>query len=585
MIPILYSKDATVFNNNGIGFLTEILTAPVTQERNGCFELTFTYPVTGQLAEYLEEGAIVKTKPDDKSDPQLFQIKNSSKPLNGVVTYYAEHISYRLNGLPLMGFKVDNASPQNAITHALSDTPLTHDFTAWSDIATTHDMEIAEPLTVRSLLGGREGSILDRFGGEYEFDNFVIKLHNERGVDNDISIEYGKNLTDIKQDKNIDGSYSCVMPFAKYTVDNEGTTEERYLYLTEKVIELEDPVIGYDRCFMLDLSDKFGNGVVPTEEALRGYANAYIDANDLVTPKVNVTISFVQLWQTEEYKDYAVLERVSLCDTVTVKFTKYGINVKTKVIKTVYDSILERYTSMTLGDAKSSFADTVNKQEKEIAALKNDVKNSQNKAAIDLEEAIANATSLITGHSGGYVVLNPQERPQEILIMDAPTMDAAVKVWRWNSGGLGFSRNGINGPYETAITQNGEIVADFITTGQLSAELIKGGTLRLGSNLNQNGLLEVYDAANTLIATLDNNGLKMYGADGFYIVVNTTDGFAGYDAQDNKLFWVNEDEFHQKKSVVEEEITLCNKLRFIPIEIYDENDQLVNDGIGLVSVV
>ena len=179
---------------------------------------------------------------------------------------------------------------------------------------------------------------------------------------------------------------------------------------------------------------------------------------------------------------------------------------------------------MTLGDAKSSFADTVNKQEKEIAALKNDVKNSQNKAAIDLEEAIANATSLITGHSGGYVVLNPEEMPQEILIMDAPTMDAAVKVWRWNSGGLGFSRNGINGPYETAITQNGEIVADFITTGQLSAELIKGGTLRLGSNLNQNGLLEVYDAANTLIATLDNNGLKMYGADGFYIVVNTTDG-------------------------------------------------------------
>lgn len=585
MIPILYSKDATVFNNNGIGFLTEIVSAPVTQERNGCYELTFSYPITGQLADYLEEGAIVKTKPDDKADPQLFQIKNSSKPLNGIVTYYAEHISYRLNGLPLMGFKVDNASPQNAMEHALLDTPLSHDFSAWSDISTTHDMEINEPLSVRSLLGGREGSILDRFGGEYEFDNFVIKLHNERGVDADISIEYGKNLTDIKQDKNIEDSYSCVMPYAKYTVDNDGVSEERYLYLTEKVIELENPVIGYERCFMLDLSDKFEDGVVPTEEALREYANTYIDANDLVTPKVNITISFVQLWQTEEYKDYAVLERVSLCDTVTVKFTKYGINVKTKVIKTVYDSILERYTSMTLGDAKSSFADTVNKQEKEIAALKSDVKNNQNKIAIDIEEAIANATSLITGHSGGYVVLNPEERPQEILIMDAPTMEAAVKVWRWNSGGLGFSRNGINGPYETAITQNGEIVADFITTGQLSAELIKGGTLRLGSNLNQNGLLEVYDADNTLIATLDNNGLKMYGADGFYIVVNTTDGFAGYDAQDNKLFWVNEDEFHQKKSVVEEEITLCNKLRFIPIEIYDENDQLINDGIGLVSVV
>lgn len=206
-----------------------------------------------------------------------------------------------------------------------------------------------------------------------------------------------------------------------------------------------------------------------------------------------------------------------------------------------------------------------------------------------MDAAIRNATELITGNLGGYVILhdsNGDGQPDELLIMDTDDIQTATRVWRWNQNGLGYSNQGYDpASFEIAITSQGEIVADFITTGTLSADLIKGGILQLGSNLNQNGTLQVFDEANSLIAQLDNNGLRMFGVDGFYIVVNTTDGFAGYDAQNNRLFWVNEDEFHQKKSVIEEEITLCNKLRFVPIEVYDENDNLVNDGIGLVSVV
>ena len=206
-----------------------------------------------------------------------------------------------------------------------------------------------------------------------------------------------------------------------------------------------------------------------------------------------------------------------------------------------------------------------------------------------MEAAIRNATELITGNLGGYVVLhdsNGDGQPDELLIMDTDDIQTATRVWRWNASGLGYSNQGYDpASFEIAITSQGEIVADFITTGTLSADLIKGGILQLGSNLNQNGTLQVYDEANSLIAQLDNYGLRMFGVDGFYIVVNTTDGFAGYDAQNNRLFWVNEDEFHQKKSVIEEEITLCNKLRFVPVEVYDSNNNLVNDGIGLVSVV
>lgn len=585
MIPILFAKDAASFTNNGIGFLAECTSCTCTEERNGPYEMSMTYPVTGQLFDQLLEGAIIKAKANETSDPQLFRIYKVSKPLNGIVTCSAAHISYDLNGMPVQGLKVNNVTPSAAITQALTDTPMTHSFTAWSDVDSTNNVNIDEPISVRGLLAGHAGSILDVWGGgEYEFDNFVIKYHGKRGNDNDVRIEYGKNLTDIKQDSDISDTYTHVMPFAKYSVDNDGVSEDVYLYLPEKVIAIQGASLGHERCLILDLSDKFGEDVIPTESALRDFTNAYLNANDLVSPKVNITISFVQLWQTEEYKNIAVLERVSLCDIVTVRFTKYNIETQTKVIKTVFDSLLERYDSITLGDAKSSFADTINKQEKEIAEVKQSVKNTQAQTGAAIEAAIATATSLITGHSGGYVVLNPAEQPQEILIMDTPSMNTAVHVWRWNRNGLGYSRNGVGGPYEVAITSNGSIVADFITTGTMSANLIKGGTLQLGSNLNQNGLLQVFDEANNLIASLDKNGLKMYGTDGFYILINTTVGFAGYDRLNNKLFWVNEDEFHQRKAVVEEEITLCNKLRFIPIEI-TSGGITVNDGIGLVGVV
>ena len=480
MIPALYNKSETTFTHNGVGLLSEAVKATVTEERNGSYELSLQYPITGRFYSEITEGAIIKAKANETSEPQLFRIYKSSKPINGIVTYSAEHISYDLNGIPLLGFSVKNATPQMALTKAIEGAALPCPFTAYSNISTLNSTEILTPCSVRALLGGQTGSLLDVWGGEYEFDNFTVKLYLHRGKDNGVIIEYGKNLKDLKQESNIAECYTHLMPYAVYTVQDEsGNSEEKYVYLAEKVIpftEAED--IGHYKAFIMDFSDRFGDNEEITEEKLRAKATAYAAAADLGTPKVNITVSFVQLWQTEEYKNIAPLERVKLCDTVTVRFSKLGVAATSKVIKTVYNSLQEKYESVTLGDAKSSFANTVNKQQEAIQEIKSSVKKGQAEATEQLKKAIANATSLITGHSGGYVVLNPAEKPQEILILDTPTIDEAVNVWRWNSGGLGYSSTGYNGEYSLAMTMDGAIVADFISAGILNGALLQADSVQ-----------------------------------------------------------------------------------------------------------
>lgn len=482
MIPILYSKDETDFTHHGQGHLTDTIKATVLEERNGAYELTLQYPITGQWYSSITKSAIIKATLDDSRGTQLFRIYRSTKPLKGIVTFYAEHISYDLNGLPLAGFSCAGTTPLVAINKTLEETPLAHPFSAWSDISTLNGTKIKKPSSVRGLLGGQEGSILDVWGGEYEFDNFTIKLHAHRGEDNGVTIEYGKNLTDVKQESNIAECYTHIMPYAVYNRDDgNGNTEEVYVYLTEKTMPLPNaPSLGHYKAFIYDCSGEFADDEVPTEAKIRIFANRYIADHDLVTPKVNIKVSFIDLADTVDYKNIAPLERVRLCDTVAVKFSKLGITAKAKVIKTVYDVLKERYESVTIGDAKSSFADTVKKQNTDITRITARVAENKSRAAIELENAIARATAAITGQSGGYVVLNPSEHPQEILILDAQSggdIEQAVNVWRFNSGGLGFSSSGYDGTYNTAITMNGEIVADFIAAGTLNGELLRAGSV------------------------------------------------------------------------------------------------------------
>lgn len=471
MIPILYTANETDFSHCGIGALSEMTSCAVTEERNGAFECEFKYPVDGKLFAEIQESRIVKAKPNEMSDPQLFRIYASSKPINGIVTYRAEHISYELSGYPVESVSVENATARAAMNAILNATLIAHRYTAQSDIellkSTTIDRKSA-----RAALGGVEGSVLSLWGGEFEFDNFTVKLHKARGRKTGIKIAYGKNITDIKQEASVAGVYTAVYPYAKYTTqptDGQTEPEEITVSLPEKILysQKASKAAG-ERVCIKDFSESFSGATEITVEQLRAKAQNWVETSGFDVPSVNITVSFENLWQSPEYEQYALLERCGLCDTVSVEFPALNISTTAKIIKTKYDVLSEKYLQITLGSARANFADTVKDTSAAIEQTKQEIKQSSAKVEVDFKKAIDDATKAITGQSGGYVVLNPAKNPQEILIMDAPTIAAAKRVWRWNSGGLGYSKNGYNGPFETAITQDGAIVADFITVGQIA---------------------------------------------------------------------------------------------------------------------
>ena len=501
MIPILYNKSANDFNNAGLGFLSDCISCEVIEERNGAFECEITYPVSGNLFDKIEVGSIIKCKPNETANLQLFKIYQIDKPIDGIITIYCEHISYALNGIPCVGVVAKSLSVSDIMSKALTQSPIKNNFKFWSNINTQNAINRPEPCSIRSLLGGSEGSILDNFGGEYEFDNFTIKLHKNRGSNNGVTIEYGKNLTDIKQETNIAECYTHIFPYAKQ--------EEKIITLDGYVLALEGAEnFGHTNVCTIDLNGEFENNseIEITQDMLKTVAESYIKSHDLGKPKISIDVKFIQLWQTEDYKDVAPLERVSLCDTVTVKFAKLGINATAKVIKTVYDCLGERYIEISLGDAKSDFASTIikaeNSTDNKIKNLTEVVQTGLSDGAKALEDAIANATSLITGNSGGYVVFRPAEKPQEILIMDTPDVATAQRVWRWNLAGLGYSSTGVNGEFGLAMTMDGHIVADYIAVGTLDGILLRTDSVQANA-ISQGFKTEIKDNLNSVKTTVE----------------------------------------------------------------------------------
>ncbi len=314
--------------------------------------------------------------------------------------------------------------------------------------------------------------MLSKWNGEFEWDNFTVKLHTHRGQETGVVIEYGKNLTELEQDEDNSGVYTQLLPYAVYTA--EGAETETVVTLEEEVLPIISTEMARSKTLIKDFTDRFDMGLPITEEQLRAVANDYIQSNPLGETLPTVKVSFEPLWKQPEYS--ALLERVRLCDTVTIRHTALGVSVSAVVIQTVYDCLAERYVSITLGSAKSSMITTISEVQHSVQK----VAASFDRFPKLLSTAIRNATSLITGQSGGYVVLNgdEDEHPYELLILDAPDLSDAVNVWRWNVNGLGFSDNGYNGPYTTAITADGQIVADFITSGSLVANIIKAGVIQ-----------------------------------------------------------------------------------------------------------
>lgn len=491
MTPILFRAEERDFTSNGLGRLSEVLSCTVTEERNGIYECEFDYPISGEWYKWLvSNGGCIGVIHDDKRDIQPFDVYSYSAPINGVVTFYAHHISYRLNKVLLEPFSVSSITSlmANIPTHSVTNNP----FSFWTDKTTAGIYTLGHPENCRAILGGNEGSILDVYGtGEYEFDKFNVKLHLHRGTDSGVTIRYGKNLVDIVKEFDKSGTYNGIAP---YWDDGEGTVvllpeifvmasgataDEFAPWTTQNGDEMTDSneeVIEFrymsPSVLPMDFTEDFDSP--PTAAQLRAAAVAYLSRNEPWIPKENITVDFVQLWQTPEYENVAALQRLSLCDTVSVFYPELGVIAEDQeVIKVTYNVLTEKFDSMELGKAKVSLAETIEtavyaKMEKQTTEITNVFK-----AAID------NATELITGGLGGHVVfnMNANGEPQEILIMDTDDIGTAVNVIRMNRNGIGFSRSGYEGPYSTAWTIDGSFNANYITAGTLNANLIRAGVL------------------------------------------------------------------------------------------------------------
>lgn len=492
MIPILFEPKTNNFNSNGLGRLMDATSCLVTEERNGAYELVMQYPLDGILCEDIKMASLIFAEPGEGQEPQPFSVYKISKPIKGIITINAEHISYQLSYIPCAPFASKTAAGALAgfEQHAAEACP----YTFWTDKTTSGDFDVAVPSSIRSRLGGVKGSILDVYGGEFEFDRYTVKLWEHRGTDKGVVLRYGKNITDLKQEENISNTITGIYP---YWADSEGNLVE----LPEKVISSDKAAnFPYPRTVPVDFSSEFQER--PSEAELRSAGEAYMKSHNIGIPSVNIHVSFIPLWQTEEYKDLALLESVKLCDVITVEYEKLGVKAKAKIVRTVYDVVKGRYQSLEIGDVRATLASTIAGQAQEI-------EDKPSKGFLD--EAVKNATNWLTGVNGGYVLLhkNANGQPYEILIMDTDDIETAKNVWRWNQNGWGHSKNGYHGPYAMAATIDNGIVADFITAGTMLADRIKGGTLTLGGPGNGSGLCVAYDILGNLIASISNSGILL----------------------------------------------------------------------------
>lgn len=546
MTPILFAENAENFNTNGIGRLSDAIRCDAIEERNGQDELELVYPITGAHFSDIGMRSIVYVKPSQKRTPQPFRVYKISAPISGKVTINARHRRYDLGKNTSM--PISEAASASACNNALQKIKNAAvescPFTFWTDVTTVASYIQKIPRSILQSLGGTAGSILDQFGGEYEYDNLTVKLWKNRGSEIDYRLSYGKNITDITQEKNISDTITGVVP---YWSDMDGNV---VVTLPEKAVYSPNASLYSQKLTVpLDLSGDYQDA--PTVATLRAAANTYIAQAGIGIPKVSIDISFVALWDTEEYKGIAPLQQAGLCDIVPIDFEPLGITgVQSKIVKVVYDCLKERYKSMTLGSLRSSLATAITDQTEGIQSV-------IARQFTQTEGAIQNATAWLTS-SGGYVIAvkNSDGTWKELLFMDSNDVATAHNVLRVNENGIGFSSTGVSGPYTQAWTLDGRLViggtnvpsitvhdsqGDIIfqasataivwnaanssmsASGTITAKnaTLTGGTLNLGGQ--NNGVIRMYDSRNRLRGEWTKSGFTMYNASGTTIFSASSD--------------------------------------------------------------
>ena len=554
MIKLFNSTD-TLFSSNGDKIIIPTK-AKIHKEDNGAYYLDLETNLD-YINDLVQGNIIVAPTPQGE---QAFRISNATATRKKL-TAKCYHVFYDSKNYLIEDSYVVDKDCNDALDHLNSATSDLSPFTTLSDVTDTNSYRC-----VRKSLYEAINTVLERWGGHLVRNNFNIQIRENIGQDNGVTVRYAKNLKTITCETNWDNVVTKLLPVGKdgfllnsidETADLYITSNNQYNIPFTKTVSFEQNINQED----YETEEEYQQALL---NDLQNQAINYININDI--PQINYTLK-------------ANLDKITdIGDTVEVIDERLGINIITNVIAYDYDCILEKYTEIEFGNFTQKLSNL-------ITSISNNTQTAITEAnqnlQITLGEELQQAQDKIWNALGSSYVIYEGDK---ILIVDTLPKDQATNVIMINNGGIGFSQTGINGTFQSAWTIDNVLNMEQINVINLTANLIKGGTLKLGSNLNQNGNLEVYDTANNLIAELNNNGLKMYGVDGSYVLINNTVGFAGYDRNNNQIYWVNGDEFHMKKSVVEEEITLCNKLRFIPITLYDSSNNITSDGIGLVSV-
>ena len=544
----IYEPEEMLFNHNGIKIIHPTK-AEIYIEDNGDYYIEIESSL--EDLPYLQTGMIVRAK--TRWGEQGFRLTNPERK-NTKVYVKGYHLWKDTQKYVIVDSNIVDKNCNDALDHINSACDVETPFNTISDITRINSTRI-----IRKSLEEAIATIVEKWGGHLYRDNWTVGIKETLGADRGIVIKYGKNSKNIEAKENWDDVVTKILP-----VGYDGITlPEIYLEAEIKYSTPYTKVIKFDQ--NIDQENyKDENGNLKEEEYkaaliedLRNQAVEYLKENQYF--KCN-------------YKVKAHIEGVvDLGDVIVVEHEKLGIKLTTNVIALKYDCIRDKYTEIEFGNFKSKLKDLVQK-------IKNDTEQTVSKAnevvKVTLQNELNEATSKIWGKLGNSFVIYEGDR---ILVVDKLPKETATNVMMINSQGIGFSNTGINGTFNSAWLIDGTLDMQYINAINMTANLVKGGTFKVGAEINEAGRIEIYDVSNKLIGTFDENGICIYGKDGSRVVINPEE-FTGYDFQGNKVFWMNGDEFHMKKSVIEEEITLCGLARWLGIETAD------NTGIGIVPL-
>ena len=545
----LFNANDTDFTSNGIVVITGAR-AFVHKEDNSDYSLELEAGL--DYADYIKENNIIVA--DTPTGEQPFRIK-VAEATRTKIKVSALHAYYDSDNYLIADSYVVNKNCNDALDHLNNATDTDSPFTTSSDIATINSFRC-----VRQSLNEAITTVLERWGGHLVRDGYNIAIRQNIGADNGIVIQYAKNLKEITVNYNWSDVCTKLLPVGK----DGFTLDSLYLYSETQYDTPFTKTVSFEQDIDEENYPDTESYINALRDDLTAQGLAYLESSQY--PQVNYTLS-------------ANLEKITdIGDVIRVFDERLGVEILTNVKSFTYDCILGKYTEVQFGTIQAGLSDLLKGVNNTITK---EVNISAQATQAQVTQALTESEQKILGILGNsYGIYDGSQ----ILVLDSIPANTAHNVIRINSQGIAFSNTGVSGHFTSAWQIDGTFNAQAINIINLTADMLKGGTLKLGSNLNQRGLIEIYDEANNLIATLDNNGLRMTADNGSYIVINATDGFSGYDKNDNRIFWVDDEEFYMKKSTIEQEITLCNKMRFIPIERYDANNNLINDGIGLVSV-